>query len=68
MSVVDWVLVDKDAVSVGDAVSSDAGGMPVYRVVALANGLAVLQDEQHTGLREAPLEGFPWKKAALSRP
>jgi hypothetical protein len=68
MSVVDWVLVDKDAVSVGDTVSADAGGMPVYRVMGLANGVALLQDEQHADLRQAPLECFPWKKAALSRP
>jgi hypothetical protein len=29
----DWVLLSTDAVSVGDLVSADAGGLPIYRVV-----------------------------------
>ena len=29
MCAVDWVFAAKDAVNVGDAVSADAGGMPV---------------------------------------
>lgn len=64
MDAVNWVLVDDDAVSVGDTVSSDAGGMPVYRVVAVENGQAVLEDELHAGLLKAPLGRFPWKAAA----
>ena len=68
MCAVDWVLDDKDAVIVGDTVSADAGGMPVYRVVALADGVALLQTEEHAEMRQAPLECFPWKKAALSQP
>ena len=60
---VDWVLVTKDAVSIGDTVSSDAGGMPVYRVVAVEDGQAWLQDDVHAGMLQAPLERFPWKAA-----
>ena len=66
MCAVDWVFAAKDAVNVGDAVSADAGGMPVYRVVALADGLAWLQDDQHAGLRQAPLDRFPWRALGLS--
>jgi hypothetical protein len=61
MGAVDWVFVSEDAVSVGDTVSADAGGMPVYRVMALANGQALLEDEQHAGQMQAPLDRFPWK-------
>ena len=63
MCAVDWALVAKDAVNVGDEVSADAGGMPIYRVVALADGLAWLQDDRHADLRQAPLDRFPWKAA-----
>ncbi len=40
---IDWVLLDHAAdrpVDIGDVVSIDAGGMPIYRVVALADGRA----------------------------
>ena len=65
MCAVDWALVAKDAVNVGDEVSADAGGMPIYRVVALADGLTWLQDDQHASLRQAPLDHFPWRAAAV---
>lgn len=61
MSAVDWVLSGEDDVHVGDVVSSDAGGMPIYRVMALANGKAVLKDELHAAELQAPLALFPWK-------
>lgn len=61
MSAVDWVLSEQDDVRVGDVVSADAGGMPIYRVMALANGKVVLRDEQHSATLQAPLEQFPWK-------
>ena len=61
MSAVDWILSSQDDVHVGDVVSSDAGGMPIYRVVAIEEGEALLEDQQrHTALR-APLDRFPWK-------
>ncbi len=63
MCAVDWVLLAAEAVSVGDAVSADAGGMPIYRVVALTDGQAWLRDDQHADLTQAPLNRFPWKAA-----
>jgi hypothetical protein len=64
---VDWVLLNGDAaIEVGDIVSTDAGGMPIYRVVALADGKAWLNDEEHTAPQVMPVDRFRWK-AALSR-
>lgn len=63
MSAVDWTLSSQDDVHVGDVVSSDAGGMPIYRVVAIDEGQAVLEDEQHHVALRAPLDRFPWKAA-----
>jgi hypothetical protein len=66
MSAVDWVLLTNDAVSVGDLVSTEAGGMPIYRVVAVANGQAWLQPEHGPAVQLMPLDRFFWKAAALS--
>jgi hypothetical protein len=60
MSAVDWVLSNPAEVHVGDVVSADAGGMPTYRVVAIDQDEAVLEDERHAAVR-ARLERFPWK-------
>ena len=62
MSAVNWVLSSRDDVTVGDVVSQDAGGMPTYRVMAIEQDEAVLEDEHHAALR-APLDRFPWKAA-----
>ena len=59
---IDWVPLDAGAgepVQVGDLVSSDAGGMPIYRVTALADGRAWLAGERQA----RPLTGFRWKAA-----
>ena len=67
LSAVDWVLLTGDsAIEVGDIVSADAGGMPIYRVVALADGKAWLNDDEHPAPQEMPVDRFRWK-AALSR-
>ena len=66
-SVVDWALLDhtaKEPVRIGDMVSTDAGGMPIYRVMALAAGRALLEDERHAAPREMPLAAFRWRAAA----
>lgn len=60
---VEWVLMDKTAhtaVHVGDKVSVDAGGMPIYEVVALDGGRALLTDERRTAVRHMPLDLFRW--------
>ena len=67
LSAVDWVLLSGNAdIEVGDIVSADAGGMPIYRVVALADGKAWLNDEEHAAQQVMPVDRFRWK-AALSR-
>ena len=44
---------------------NDAGGMPIYKVMAILGKEAVLEDEQHAPLR-APLDRFPWKAAGAA--
>jgi len=62
---VDWALLDHTAaepVTVGDLVSVDAGGMPIYRVVQVA-GPTILVAGEHGGERELPLHLFRWRGA-----
>jgi hypothetical protein len=63
MSAVEWVPLSKDAVSVGDLVSTDAGGMPIYRVVAVDGDRAWLQGERRSAVEVMPLAKFHWKAA-----
>jgi hypothetical protein len=66
-SSVDWSLLDhtaREPVRVGDMVSTDAGGMPIYRVLAVAPGRALLADEHHSAPRDMPLTTFRWRAAA----
>ena len=60
----DWTPLDHRAhppVAVGDLVSGDAGGMPIYRVMALEDGRAWVATSQGAPARAMPLEGFRWK-------
>jgi hypothetical protein len=69
MCAVDWVLLDHAAdnpVEVGDVVSVDAGGMPIYQVVALASGQVWLGDDRRRSVQVMPLDGFRWKGANRS--
>ena len=64
---VDWVLLDEAGlrtVRVGDLVSTEAGGMPTYRVVTLKDGRAWLRDVQSGADRISPLGCFHWKASA----
>ncbi len=63
-SAVEWIHLIRDAVQVGDIVSADAGGMPIYRVVAVADGQAWLSDERRSTVQKMPLDRFHWKAAA----
>ena len=67
---VDWALLDHTAaepVTVGDLVSVDAGGMPIYRVMQVA-GPTVRVAGEHGGERELPLALFRWRGAtAMAR-
>lgn len=63
----DWVLIDPkngQLPQVGDLVSADAGGMPVYRVMALEDRTARLRDDARGDDRVMPLAAFRWKAAS----
>ncbi len=65
LGAVDWVLLAEHAAEVGDVVCADAGGgMPIYRVVAVQDGQAWLQDEMHPAAQMMPLARFQWKAAS----
>lgn len=64
---VNWMLLDHAAerpVQVGDVVSVEAGGMPIFRVVGLAGTKAWLDDEMGRVRRLTALDGFRWRGAA----
>jgi hypothetical protein len=66
---VEWVHLTNDAVKAGDLVSAEAGGMPIYRVVAVEGGQAWLQRERATDVQMMPLHRFHWRVArATSAP
>ena len=61
---VNWSLLDhaaKEPVKVGDMVSADAGGLPIYRVMALEEGRAWVATGQGAPARIMPLERFRWR-------
>lgn len=63
---IDWVLLDHAAdhpVDVGDMVSADAGGMPIYRVLALAGREVQLANERNAVVGAIPLDRFRWRSA-----
>ena len=49
--------------AIGDVVSVDAGGMPIYRVVAVEDGQVLLGGERDPSLRLMPLDRFRWRGA-----
>jgi hypothetical protein len=66
MRAVRWELLDHAAerpVQVGDMVSCDAGGMPIFRVVGLAGTKVWLDDEMGRVRRLMSLDGFRWRGA-----
>ena len=67
---IDWQYLDlpsEETLRVGERVSAEAGGLPIYRVMALSDGRAWLRDE-HEGIdRVAPISGFHWKACAETR-
>ncbi len=68
---VEWVLLDhrsSNPVSVGDVVSADAGGMPIYRVMGFGEGEVLVGDEGHCAIHAVRLDRFQWKRTGrLSR-
>jgi hypothetical protein len=63
---VEWVLLEPAAspAKVGDLVSVDAGGMPIYQVTAVSDGLILLQDERRAPVQVRSLDAFRWRGAA----
>jgi hypothetical protein len=60
----DWTPLDHTArppVAVGDLVSGDAGGMPIYRVMAYEEGRAWVAIRAGAPARAMLLAGFRWK-------
>jgi len=64
--VIDWALLEPAAssVKVGDLVSADAGGMPIFQVTALSDGLISLKDERHPPMQVRSLDAFRWRGVA----
>ena len=61
---IDWVYLDyedREVVQVGDRVCVDAGGLPTYVVLALADGRAWLREERTGADHLMPLTLFLWK-------
>jgi hypothetical protein len=65
---IDWQYLDvpsENTVRIGERVSAEAGGLPIYRVMAVSDGRAWLRDEEFGGIdRVAPLSAFHWKACA----
>lgn len=61
---IDWQFMDAaDAprVAVGELVSVEAGGLPIYRVVSLADGRARLREIDTGDDRISPLSAFHFR-------
>lgn len=64
---IEWIHLDHaapDALRVGDVVSAAAGGLPTYRVVALADQQAWVRDDDHAATRLVPINRLHWKMGA----
>lgn len=61
---IEWVHLDSvapDTLRIGDVVSAAAGGLPIYRVLALADAGAWVRDEDHAAVRLLPISRLHWK-------
>ena len=61
---IEWAPLDaaaREPVRVGDLVSADAGGMPIYRVMACEPGRAWVAAAEGAPARAMPLDGFRWR-------
>ena len=64
---IEWLHLDgPDALRIGDIVSAAAGGLPIYRVVALAGPEAWVQDEDRAAVRRLPLSRLHWRAGAAN--
>jgi hypothetical protein len=58
-----WNIIDRGHIAVGDRVSAEAGGLPVYRVLALQDRRLWLREEQTGRDHITPLDAMHWKLA-----
>lgn len=66
---IDWVYMDRAdeaQVQQGELISADAGGLPIYRVMSLANGRVWLRDTRDGSDRVGVLHSFHWKATPAS--
>ena len=64
---IDWILIDHttgEVARVGDLISADAGGLPVYRVLALAEARAWVRDDRDGSDHILLVGQFRWKAVA----
>ena len=64
---IDWLYLHEDderSVRIGELVSADAGGMPIYRVVSLSDGRAWLKNIDDGADHLMPLRSFHWRAEA----
>jgi hypothetical protein len=60
----DWCYLDEDglpSLKVGEFVSTEAGGMPIYRITSLGDGRAWLRNIDDGSDHLAPLGPFHWR-------
>ena len=66
----DWVYMDvanETEVRVGELISAEAGGMPIYRVMSIDYDRAWLRDLTNGSDRLTPLRAFHWKALPAGR-
>jgi hypothetical protein len=64
MGNIDWVylnLANAGDVSVGELISAEAGGFPIYKVMAVRDSRVWVKDLQDGSDRVAPIGAFHWK-------
>jgi hypothetical protein len=62
---VEWSLISRSsqtpAIAPGDLVSAEAGGLPIYEVLDVADGCARLRDQQGRLDRVMPTGALRWR-------
>jgi hypothetical protein len=58
-----WTVIDRSRIAVGDLVSAEAGGLPVYRVLALQDRRLWLREERTGRDHIVPVDAMRWTLA-----
>ncbi|MGC1304431.1 MAG: hypothetical protein WA840_18850 [Caulobacteraceae bacterium] len=56
-----WTAIDLSGVTAGDLVSAEAGGLPIYRVIAVEDQKTLLREELSGRDHVARLSDLRWK-------